>query len=332
MAITRLVLGALLLACGTAAHAESFNVTISGASPGGLWSRIGKGIDAAIAAAHPGSTVTYQTSSGGLANVPLVANGRVPMGMATDGELTLAWTGQEPFKAPIKSVRVLFRTYLPAARFQATHLLMNKEFADEHGIETFADLVAKKPPVRVAINRRGNMDSDISRLLMEEMGVDEKAIESWGGQLVHAASREITSLLLDRRIDFGNFGIAYKHPRVREIAAGITPMVPVMPREVVEKVAKKLGGEVCTIEAREYEFLDRDFHTICVGQIILVNENMPDDEAYRLTKAVVEQIEQFKTAHRLIAKTATPQVLATPGIAPHHPGALRYFKEAGLAR
>ncbi len=332
MKTMRAMAALLLLVCGGAAHAESFNVTVSGASPGGLWSRIGKGIDAAIAAAYPGSTVTYQTSSGGLANVSLVAGGKVPMGMATDGELTLAWTGQAPFKAPIRNVRTLFRTYLPGARFQATHLLMNKEFAERHGISTFADLVAKKAPVRVAINRRGNMDSDISRLLMEEMGASEKDIESWGGQVVHAASREITSLLLDRRIDLGNFGIAYKHPRVREIAVGIKPVMPLMPREVVERVAKKLGGQVCTIKAGEYTFLDKNFHTICVGQVILVSESMPEEEAYRLTKAVVEQIEEFKTAHRLIAKTATPKVLATPAIAPHHPGALRYFKEKGIVK
>ena len=39
----------------------------------------------------------------------------------------------------------------------------------------------------------------------------------------------------------------------------------------------------------------------------------------------------YKTAHKLITKTVTPRVLATPAVAPHHPGALRYFKEAGLA-
>ena len=31
------------------ADAQKYNVTLSGASPGGLWSRIGGGIDAAIA-------------------------------------------------------------------------------------------------------------------------------------------------------------------------------------------------------------------------------------------------------------------------------------------
>lgn len=33
------------------AHAETYNLTLTGASPGGLWSRIGGGVDAAVAAA-----------------------------------------------------------------------------------------------------------------------------------------------------------------------------------------------------------------------------------------------------------------------------------------
>ena len=133
------------------AHAETYNLTLTGASPGGLWSRIGGGVDAAIAAAYPGSTITYQTSSGGLANISMVAGGKVPMGIATDGELTLAVTGQKPFKTPIKDVRALVRLYTPAARFQITHLLMNKDVADKHGVESFADIVSKKVPIRVAI-------------------------------------------------------------------------------------------------------------------------------------------------------------------------------------
>ena len=100
------------------AKAQKYNLTLTGASPGGLWSRIGGGIDAAIAKAYPGSTVSYQTSSGGLANVPLVAAGKVPMGLATDGELNAAVNGLKPYKKAIKNTRVLFRVYNPASRFQ----------------------------------------------------------------------------------------------------------------------------------------------------------------------------------------------------------------------
>ena len=46
---------------GEGAHAQTYQVTLAGASPGGLWSTIGAGVDKALAKAYPGSTVTYQT-------------------------------------------------------------------------------------------------------------------------------------------------------------------------------------------------------------------------------------------------------------------------------
>lgn len=313
------------------AQAQKYNLTLSGASPGGLWSRIGGGIDAAVAAAYPGSTITYQTSSGGLANISLVANGKVPMGIATDGELTLAWTGQKPYKAPIKNIRVLFRVYTPAARFQATHLLLNKSFAEKHGITSFADIVRKKTPIRVAVNRRGNMDGDVSLMVMDLMGATQANIKSWGGQVVRAASKEIASLMLDRRIDLANFGIAYNHPRIREIAKGVSPLLLDIPQDVAEKTAKKLGGEVCYFKPGEYKFAPKGATSICIGALIVVSEAMNAKTAYNLTKGIFGKIEDFKNkSHRLIKKTATPKTMATPSIAPFHPGAAKYLKEAGL--
>ena len=63
---------ALLLVASTGAQAQTYNLTLCGASPGGLWSLLGAGIDAAVKKSYPGSTVTYQTSGGGLANVALL--------------------------------------------------------------------------------------------------------------------------------------------------------------------------------------------------------------------------------------------------------------------
>ncbi|MEE8434181.1 MAG: TAXI family TRAP transporter solute-binding subunit [bacterium] len=323
---------ALLAVMGMAQAQGPYNLTLTGASPGGLWSRIGGGVDAAIAAAYPGSTVTYQTSKGGLANIALVSRGSVPMGMATDGELAAAYNGQKPFRTPIKNIRVLFRVYSPAARFQATHLMLNKDFADRHGIRSFADIVRKKVPMRVAINRRGNMDSDVSRIIMEKMGASIKDIESWGGQVVYAASKEIVSLMLDRRIDLANFGIAYRHPRIREIAKGITPILLNVPKSVVTDVARTFGGETCVFKKGEYKFSNQDINSVCIGAVIIANQNMDDKLAYNITKAIVSKIEKFKTAHRLIKKNTTPGSIALPAIVPHHQGSARYLRERGLLK
>ncbi|MEE8622954.1 MAG: TAXI family TRAP transporter solute-binding subunit [Alphaproteobacteria bacterium] len=325
------IAGALALAAGSAG-AQPYNLTLTGASPGGLWSLIGAGVDAAVAAAYPGSTITYQTSSGGLANVPLVAGGKVPLGIAADMELMAAVKGREPFKSPIGNVRVLVRTYAPSARFQMTHLLLNKAFADKHGIKEFSDIVRKKAPVRVAINRPGNMSGDMSAMIMAEMGATLKDIDSWGGQVVRAASREMTSLMLDRRIDMVVLAVSYNHRSIRKMAKGITPVLLDVPRPVAQKVADTMGVQVCGIKAGEYKFLDRDVTTVCAGTVILVNEKMDQRTAYNLTKGILKNIDKFKAAHRLLKKFVTPQMMAEPGVAPFHPGAAKYLREAGLLK
>lgn len=322
---------ALGMAASFPADAQKYNLTLSGASPGGLWSRIGGGIDAAVAKAYPGSTVTYQTSSGGLANVPLVARGSVPMGLATDGELNAAVKGQKPFKAAIKNVRILFRVYAPNSRFQMSFLAVSKTFADKHGVKTFADIVNKKLPVRIAINRRGNMDSNVGEAAMNMMGASRKNIESWGGQVVHAASKEIVSLMNDRRLDVANFGISFNHPRVREIAKGADPILLSYTPEAAGAVAKQFGGEVCNVKPGEYKWSPNGAISVCMGAVIVASADMDEKLAYNITKAMVEQIEEFKNkSHRLIKKTATSKVLATEGAAPFHPGSIKYFKEKGL--
>ncbi|MBT3915374.1 MAG: TAXI family TRAP transporter solute-binding subunit [Rhodospirillaceae bacterium] len=323
--------GALIAGLVGESQAQKYNLTLSGASPGGLWSRIGGGVDAAIAKAYPGSTVTYQTSSGGLANVPLVSRGKVPMGMATDGELNAAVKGSKPFKKAIGNVRILFRVYTPASRFQQSFLAVSKSFADKHGVKTFADIVKKKLPVRIAINRRGNMDADVGEAAMNLLGASKSNIKSWGGQVVHAASKEIVSLMSDRRIDVANFGISYNHPRVREIAKNSSPILLEYGAAVSAKVAQQFGGEVCNVKPGEYKWSPNGAVGVCIGAVIVANANMDAQLAYSITKAMFEQIETFKNkSHRLIKKTATKKVLSQGGAAPFHAGSLKYFKEIGL--
>lgn len=311
--------------------AQKYNLTLTGASPGGLWSALGTGLDAAIARAYPGSTVTYQTSSGGLANVPLVAQGKAPIGIASDGELKVAVEGKEPFKAPVAGVRVLARVYAPASRFQMTHVILSKAFAEKHNVKSFKDIVERKLPLRVAINRRGNLDGDVSEVLMATMGADARALEGWGGQLVRAASKEMSSLYQDRRIDMMNYGVSFNHPSIQEAVKAVDSVLLDMPDDVAGKVAGQFGGAPCDVKPGEYKWAPEGATNVCVGAVFVVGEKMDDALAYNLARAMVEQIEEFKDrSHRAIKATLTPQVIASRAAAPFHPGAAKYYREKGL--
>ena len=314
------------------AAAQKYNLTVAGYSPGGLISTIGAGMDAALNAAYPGSTVTYQTGSGGLANAMLLEQKKVPLGFVADHELAVAVKGKPPINKPLKDLRILFRPYAPSSRFQATHALANKAWAEKHGITTFADIAAKRPAMRVAVNRPGNMDGDVGLAVLAAIGVTPKDIASWGGQVVRAASREMTSLMLDRRLDVVVFGISYNHPRIREMANGVDLVMLPMTEDVAKKVSADLGVEPCSFKADEYKFLASDSASVCVGISVVARADMDDQLAYNITKGVGDNIEKFKAAHRLLKQVVTMQTFSAGGQAPFHPGAAKYFKEKGLMK
>jgi TRAP transporter TAXI family solute receptor len=305
---------------GGTAQAQSYQLTLAGASPGGLWSTIGAGIDKALAKAYPGSTVTYQTGSGGLANAKLVADGKVPMGIAADMELAAAYRGTGPFKGhPLKDLRTLFRTYSAQSRFQYDYVLVNGDVAKKYGIKTMADLKKHAGDIRIAFNRPGNMDGDIGIAIVEGSGISLKSFK----QVVRAASKEMGSLMLDRRIDAIVLGI-------RQMENGIPLTMLDVGKKVSDKVADDFGGQACTIKANEHKFISEDKTSVCVGTVVVVNKSMSDEEAYKIVKGVLANLDDFKSAHRLLKKETTPKTVAEPSVAPWHPGAAKALKEAGL--
>jgi TRAP transporter TAXI family solute receptor len=326
------VLAVSAVSAAVPASAQTYNLTIAGYSPGGLVSTVGAGLDKALNAAYPGSTITYQTGSGGLANAMLLSQKKVPLALISDTELDVVLKGKPPFKAAITDIRTLFHPYSPSARFQATHFLANKDWADKHGITTVADIAAKKPAMRIAVNRPGNLDGDVSINTLAAYGVSLDDVKNWGGQVVRAASQEMTSLMLDRRLDLVSFGISINHPRIREMANGVNLIMLPMSAEAAKKVADDMGGQTCTIKAGEYTFLAADSASVCVGMNVLARADMDEQTAYNITRGITENLENYKSAHRLLAQVVTPQSWSEQGLAPFHPGAAKYFKEKGLLK
>jgi TRAP transporter TAXI family solute receptor len=325
------VLALVMLLCGASvAQAQSgppYRLTLAGASAGGLWSQLGVGVDQAVSAAFPGSTITYQTSGGGLANLPMVAVGRVPMGIALDAEIDIAVKGEDPFKEPVKGIRNLARLY----EAQINYMLVTKDFSEKYGIKSLEDLIAKKPPVRVAMNRRGNATGKISALFFEAVGITPQVIESWGGQVIYAASGEQTNLAMDRRIDMIHNGLFIPDRSILQVTTSVPMVWLTASRDVVEKVAKESAGKPYLVKAGAYPWLDHEVWTTAHGAVVTVSEKMDNQTAYNLAKAITENVTKISSQSAALA-SVDKKVVADPSIIPFHPGAEKYYREAGLLK
>lgn len=309
--------------------AQPLNLTVAGYSPGGLVSAIGLGMDKALATAYPGSAVTYQTSSGGYANSILLSRDRVPLGLISDSEIPSIWHGKAPMTRKVQNIRLLFRPFAASSRFILSHVIATKKWADANSVKNFADLASGKT-MRIAVNRPGNSDADVALSMLKGVGVTPAAIKKSGGQLIRAATKEMKSLILDRRLDLLIVGMSYNHPTVREISNSMDVLMLPVKKVLADSVSKQWAGETCTVKAKEYKFLSANSYNPCMGLGVYVRDSMDEAMAYKITKAMYENADKIRTVHRALQKAVSHASMSMPGIPPHHPGAVRYMKEIGL--
>jgi hypothetical protein len=67
-----------------------------------------------------------------------------------------------------------------------------------------------------------------------------------------------------------------------------------------------------------------------VGATFVTTADMSDEAVYALVKAVFDNFEDFKKLHPAFANLDKEQMTRAGLSAPLHPGAEKYYKEAGL--
>lgn len=309
------------------AQAEEYKMTVAGASPGGLWSLLGAGIDAAVRAEYPGSTITYQTSGGGIANVAILQRDDANLALIHDAELLLAKNGGAPFREPVDNLRVLSYMYTWAP-MQA---LVRESFAAEHGIESFEDIARLEPPMTIAINRRGNIASSVAEEMLAAIDVTEDDLEDWGGRLIYAASDEQMSLVQDRRTDMILNSLFVGHSSIMQAANSVDLRLLNLSTDTINKVTPETGTIPFVIPSGSYDWAPDDVNTVSLGAALVVRADMDEETAYNLTKALFENYDQLAGVHPAM-RALTPEIMASIDVVPFHEGAQRYLEEAGLSQ
>lgn len=315
---------ALLLASAASASAQTYNLTLCGASPGGLWSLLGAGIDAAVKKSFPGSTVTYQTSGGGLANVGLLDNGTCDLAIIHDAEAKLALGGKEPFKAPIDSLATIAQLYTWAP-MQA---IVSAEYAKEHNLTKLEDIAEQKLPIRIALNRRGNVVSSVGESMLNAIGASPEQIGSWGGDVQFAASNEQGDLMRDRRVDMILNSLFVNHSSIRELASAIDVKLLPITEDTAKKVVDEWDIKNFTIPNAAYDWTDEDVLTVTVSAQLFVRADADEQMVHDIAKALTDNSDQLQGVHKAMAPLDVA-LMAGAKTVPYHPAAKKIYEAAG---
>lgn len=284
--------------------------------------------------AGPRSRVaTWSIRHGGFEALELVHAGEAQMCVATPAMLLPdALTGKGIFAGkPMPSLRAI--AVLP----QNDRLVMAID--PKFGVTSFAELREKKPPLRIAasVDDGTNFIGYVTQRYMEAHGIDEATLKSWGGEYVTAHRPEQSLFRMrDGSVD-AVIQEAIMTPwwvdamRIRSAVA--------LPAEegALQRLEAQHGYRRNELPAGFWESLTSPLPTLDFSDFALVvRDDLPDDIAHLLTWCVVETRDALERQYRHIPPERSPlsyplqpkKLLQTP--LPLHPGAARYYSEAGL--
>lgn len=272
-----------------------------------------------------GSRVEVLPYQGGVGNPILVNRGEADMGLSFSALSNWAYNGKVVFNEPAENIRALFGGLNRPHRLG---IVVRKDA----GIESLADLGEKGG--RLVTVQRGGAGEALARMALEAYGLDYDAVKKAGGRVSNVDLPVAVQQMRDGQADVFIHNIGYKQPDVMELALGGKVKFIALGDEQMQTLADQYGLQPgLAVEAGEFEGVTEDVPSVGYPTGVIANANMDDDVAYAIVKGVCENPDRIREAHASLAAfdpAKAGEALRNGGV-PLHPGAKRYFEEAGLA-
>ena len=310
-----LLLAALMTFATGTAGAQTTRISISTGGTGGVYYPLGGGMANVLSKYVPGLQATAEVTGGSIDNLKLIGAGKSEVGFTMADSGYDALQGNDKFKDAKVAARTLVVLYPNRLHVVTT---------DGTGITKLADLKGK----RVSTGSPGSGTEIMAFRMLEAVGIDrDKDIKR-----ERLSVAESVNALKDRKIDALIWSGGVPTAALTDLAA--TPGVKIRlidHGEAADAMNRKYGPLYVkgTIAGKAYSGQDAATSNVDVWNLLVTNDRMSDDMAYRIVKTLFEKKPELVAVHR-DAETMTleNQAISTP--VPFHPGARRYFEEHGI--
>jgi uncharacterized protein len=304
---------ALMAAC-EAPDVESGQVTI-GSNPAGTHVyAVAAGL-AKVLNERGGIRTTIRPFSGSSVYLPMLQRGEIALGLNTSIDSYLSYHGLPPYESPMSNLRLV------ANIFPLPIMYMVRADSDIYSVEDLRDR-------RVVVTFRANAAlAQLHRAILATGGLTEDDVRS----ITVAGLPDAMRLLTEGRADAVptgldtalalqvhsslSQGIRYitlgqDEARLSEIMPGATPTTATPGQASV-------GLEGPTRVAGVADYLNTGIH-------------VSEERVYQIVKTLHESWEELRQEYVQIRPTTAEAVAPADIVHPYHPGAVRYFREAGL--
>lgn len=263
-----------------------------------------------------GIRATVESTGGSVFNVNAIMAGDLEFGVVQSDRQFQALNGMAEWKekGPQTDLRALFSIHSEAVTLVA---------ASDAGIKNISDLRGK----RVNIGNPGSGQRQNAIDALTAAGLDyEKDIQAESFKASDAAG-----LLQDNRIDAFFYTVGHPAGAIIEATSGARKVIIANITGIDSLLEKFPYYGKTSIPVKYYPSAQnkKDIETFNVKATLVTSARVPDDIVYAITKEVFDNFEEFKKLHPAYA-TLRKEGMLTHLSAPIHPGAMKYFKEAGL--
>ena len=266
----------------------------------------------------PGLIASALSANGSVANINAIAGGTLESGFSQSDVATWAYTGTGIWegKPPVEKLRAIANLYP-----ESIHLVSSAE----SGINSVADLKGKT----VSLDEPGSGTLVDARIILEGYGLSEADISAEYLKPDQAADR-----MRDGAMDAFFFVGGYPAGAIAELASQhAVKLVPISCEEA-PKICETYGFFASDkIPAGTYEGNADDTMTLSVGAQWVTSADQPEDLIYEVTKALWnDNTRKLMDSGHAKGKAITKETALNGVGIPLHPGAERFYKEAGLLK
>jgi len=298
---------------------------------GGGWYVQAGGIASMLTEKEPNLTIKV-VPGGGVVNPVRVSRGKDDIGWGITFVDKMAFKGLPPvFKQANPDVRSL------GGVFGVYHI--HPIAAKDTGITTFqelADMIKAGKAIDVAVPMKGTSDLPMIEAILKYYGISIQAIKDAGGKVIYAVYADMVNLYKDRHVDYVFTHLALPGAAVTEMAISRDTTILQISKDCVSSLHDSLGtlalnSGLAVIPAGTYKGQDSDITAVVSAGELLINKDIPDEIAYTIIKLIADNIDDLKKENPA-NKFFVPKNGWSNVAVPLHPGAIKFYKEAGYMK
>jgi TRAP transporter TAXI family solute receptor len=321
-----LVLGALILCCGTYASAEEKisipPMNFSTAGVGGGWFPIGSAIsDNLNKMFFKGYPITGVPGAGGVGNPKRVSigEGQVKFGFSYAPFLMSAVAGKPPYDKAYPNLKAVCGLITNAFHFIG---------AKDLNIMTVSDIKKRKIPLRLGTGPSGSTELFAMQAIFEAMGLSLDDLVKWGGKIEKVLTSGRTDLWKDRHIDAWEGFINPPSSAVTQVLMARPGNLIGLEKPLRDALIKKWGFVDYILPAGIYKGQDKPLETLGLTMVLFARDDVPDNIAYLMAKGVSQMKDKLIKVNAGFTNWKPEGMCNGLGIETH-PGAMKFYKEKG---